>query len=84
MEGEFQFAQSMDGNTIEEIQEALEESIRGGFGSGFVIFMIWISLRETWQWISYFHGFGFPCMPLPLAGCCVGLTVLVVCYLVQP
>ena len=38
VEGEFQFAQSMDGNTIDEIQEALEESIRGGFGlsSGFV------------------------------------------------
>ena len=29
MEGEFQFAQSMDGNTTEEIQEALEESIKG-------------------------------------------------------
>ena len=29
MEGEFQFAQSVDGNTTEEIQEALEESIKG-------------------------------------------------------
>ena len=29
VEGEFQFAQSMDGNTTEEIQEALEESIKG-------------------------------------------------------
>jgi len=28
VEGEFQFAQSMDGNTVEAIQEALEESIR--------------------------------------------------------
>merc|ERR1711936_612807 len=28
VEGEFQFAQSMDGNTTEEIQEALEESIK--------------------------------------------------------
>ena len=38
VEGEFQFAQSMDGNTIEEIQEALEESIRGRFrlGNGLV------------------------------------------------
>ena len=38
VEGEFHFAQSMDGNTIEEIQEALEESIRGRFrlGNGLV------------------------------------------------
>merc|ERR1711962_1930717 len=28
VEGEFQFAQSVDGNTTEEIQEALEESIK--------------------------------------------------------
>merc|ERR1712156_1361840 len=31
VEGEFQFAQSVDGNTTEEIQEALEESIKGGY-----------------------------------------------------
>jgi DNA ligase-1 len=34
VEGEFHFAQSMDGNTVEEIQEALEESIKGWFPAG--------------------------------------------------
>ena len=42
MEGEFQFAQSMDGNTTEEIQEALEESIKGQWSYVLVNFSVFM------------------------------------------
>ena len=50
VEGEFQFAQCQDGNTVEEIQEALEESIKGRV----VCFLVSLASASVLNGVQFF------------------------------